>query len=104
MSGKSNLSLDLFGDRLLLPPSSDDDGGEHARLLRTLQRAACGELTQRQQECLRMKYGEEKRVRDIADELGVTPSTVSKHLKKARARLRKVLQYSFPRLHDSMSG
>lgn len=99
MSRKPNLSLDLFGDRLCLPASADD-GGEHARILRAMRQAARGELTRRQWDCLRMKYGEGKKVNEIAAELGVTPSTVSKHLKKARARIRRVLQYSFVRLED----
>ena len=99
MKRKSNLSLDLFGDRLRLPEASDD-GGEHSRMLRVLNRAMTGELTQRQRDCLSKRYVEGESVNQIAAELGITPSTVSKHLKKARARLRKVLQYSFSRLEE----
>lgn len=95
---RTRLSLDLFGDRLNLGPAPRGDGGEHTRLLRTLERASRGELTERQSECLRMRYAEGKSVSEIAEELGVKPSTVSRHLKKARARLQRVLRYSFPRL------
>ena len=95
------LSLDLFGDRLNTSPPSFGDGGEHERLLRALKKVAMGELTERQRECLRLMYAEGKGVCEIADTLGVKPSTVSKHLKKARLRLRRVLGYSFPRLEGS---
>lgn len=95
------LSLELFGDRLNAAPFPKGDGGEHERILRTLERAAKGELTPRQKECLRLMYGEGKGVCEIAEILGVKPSTASKHLKRARERLRKVLGYSFPRLEGS---
>lgn len=95
------LSLDLFGDRLNPGPLPREDGGEHERLLRTLERAAEGELTPRQIECLRLMYAEGRSVCEIAETLDVKPSTVSRHLKKARARLQKVLEYAFPRLEES---
>ena len=93
------LSLDLFGDRLP-PPASLNDGGEHSRILRAVMRAAKGELTERQKTCLRLRYGEGRTVCEIAAELGVAPSTVSKHLKKALARIRRVVRYSFARLEE----
>ena len=92
------LSLDLFGDRLLPAWEGEGDGGRHRRMLRALTRAARGELTARQMECLRLRYGEGKGVKEIAEELGVTPPTVSRHLKKARARLRSVMEYFYPDL------
>lgn len=89
-----NLSLDLFGDRLS-PGRDRDDGGEHRRLLRAMMQAAQGELTARQIECVRLHYRDGKGVNEIAAELGLTPPTVSRHLKKARARLRTVLLYFY---------
>lgn len=99
MRRKSNLSLDLFGDRLNPGRQGLDDGGEHKKMLRTLTLAAKGELTPRQAECVRLCYGEGKGVSEIAAELGLSPSTVSRHLKKARGRLKKVLQYCYPALN-----
>ena len=90
----ADLSLDLFGDRLN-PENGKGDGGEHRRLLRAMMQAARGELTGRQMECVRLYYREGKGVNEIAAELGITPSTVSRHLKKARARLRTVLLYFY---------
>ncbi len=98
MKRGTDLSLELFGDRLPLAARSGDDGGEHRRMLRVLREAERGELTERQRECVRLRYGEGKSVGEVAECLGVTAPTVSKHLKKARARLAKVLGYYFPRV------
>lgn len=87
------LSFDLFGDRLPAARAGTGDGGAHRRMLRVLTRAARGELTARQLECVRLYYGEGETVSAIAARLGVTPPTVSKHLKKARRRLEKVMRY-----------
>lgn len=98
MRRKRNLSLDLFGDRLYIN-QGEDDGGEHLRMRGTLKRAMEGELTERQRDCLRLRYFEQKSVQEVAEIIGVTPPTVSKHLKKARERLRRVMEYSFSRLN-----
>lgn len=95
----SNLSLDLFGDRLNPNRLGLDDGGEHKRILRTMMLAAQGELTARQMQCVRLCYAEGKNVSEIAAELGLSPSTVSRHLKKARRRLQTILQYCYPSLN-----
>lgn len=97
MKRGTNLSLDLFGDRLAIPEERQGDGGEHQRMLRILRAAAQGELTGRQRECVRLRYEQGKSVGEVARCLGITPATASKHLKKARARLAKVLGYCFPR-------
>jgi RNA polymerase sigma factor (sigma-70 family) len=99
MRRKTTLSLDLFGDRLDFSRYETDDNGERERMLRTLRRAMEGELTERQRECVRLRYFDGKSVNEVADALGVTPPTASKHLKKARARLGKVMGYSFSRLN-----
>lgn len=100
MRRKTNLSLDLFGDRLNTGRGApDEEDGERRRLLLALRRAVEGELTERQKDCVRLRYLEGKSLKQTADELGVTPPTVSKHLKKARSRLGRVIGYSFARLH-----
>ena len=99
MKRKSTLSLDLFGDRLDISKYYTDDRGEHQRMLKVLTRAIEGELTPRQRECVRLRYVDGLKVKEVAEELGVTPPTACKHLKKARLRLEKVMKYSFPRLN-----
>jgi RNA polymerase sigma factor, sigma-70 family len=100
MPSKSNLSIDLFGDRLDLSKNAGGEAdGEYRRMLHALKRAMEGELTERQKECVRLRYLEGKSVRETAEELGITPPTVSRHLKKARGRLGRVIGYSFSRLN-----
>ncbi len=93
----SDLSFELFREG---PPRRrwGGDGGEHRRLLRALELAVRCELTARQRECLRLYYQEGETVTRIAERLGVGAPTVSRHLKKARARLRKAAGYCAPRL------
>lgn len=100
MRRKTDLSLDLFGDRLDLSRGAGaQKDAEYRRILRALRRAVEGELTERQRECVLLRYGEQKSVKEVAEELGITPPTASKHLKKARARLGQVVGYSFSRLN-----
>jgi RNA polymerase sigma factor (sigma-70 family) len=99
MKRKTDLSLDLFGDRLDVSRRNADDDGEYKRMLHVLRRAMEGELTERQRECVQLRYLNGKSVNEVAAELGVTASTASKHLKKARKRLGTVMGYSFSRLN-----
>lgn len=99
MRRKTNLSLDLFGDRLDVDRYKDDGSSGREEMLRVLRQAMQGELTERQQACVRLRYFDGKSVQEVADAIGVTPPTASKHLKKARARLGKVMGYTFSRLN-----
>lgn len=97
---RRTLSLELLGDRFLPAISSFSAEEEERRkkLLQTLNQAIEKELTQRQQYCLQKYYFENITMGCIAKELGITEATVSRHLKKARQRLSKILIYVFPRL------
>lgn len=66
---------------------------ERDKILKIVGKAVCGELTDRQRECIIMRYCQKLTVTDIAFKLGVGKSTVSRHIKKARARLHRVLDY-----------
>lgn len=102
MSNKP-LSLDNFTESLAgISKYKDiffDDDNEYKKMIEVLLKAIDGELTQRQRECVILYYGEQKRLHDISIELGIYPSTVSRHLSKARKRLEKVLGYYFNRLN-----
>lgn len=59
-------------------------------------RIACAmdeELTARQRQMVRMYYLEQKTMPDIARELGVGVSTVSRTIARGRRRLRRCLRY-----------
>lgn len=97
-----NLCLDLFTERLAgmeaYRLSRQERDTEYRRMVAALRKAVDGELTGRQRECVRLCYYDGLTARRAAEELGVTESTVCRHLKKARVRLARVLRYSFPRL------
>lgn len=51
------------------------------------------ELTDRQKDCLTMRVYQKMSVEDIAAELGIRPTTVYKHIKKAKEALKKCEKY-----------
>ena len=61
--------------------------------LRRLHAAISNELTPHQQRVLRAVYLENRTETDLARELGVNKSTVSRTLSRARDRLRRCLRY-----------
>lgn len=67
-------------------------------MLTVLQRAMKQELTPRQIACIQGYYFEEQKMAEIADRLGIHTSSVSRHLKRARTRLARVMGYAFERL------
>ena len=54
------------------------------------------ELTQRQAELVELYYVEQHSMREIAQLLGVNPSTVCRTLQTARSKLRRCLRYCNP--------
>ncbi len=51
------------------------------------------ELTGRQKDCLTMRVYQKMSVEDIAAKLGIRPTTVYKHITKAKAALKKCVKY-----------
>lgn len=95
------LSLDLLENRVSAEEGAE--AGEEAgndesrsRLTRTLRKAVDGELTPRQRECVLLYYGGGRNEKEVASELGISVPAVSRHLRKARERLRRILNYSLP--------
>ena len=66
---------------------------ERERMKRILTRAICCELTERQRSCLVKYYLEGMKMKDIAKEMGLSKSTVSRHISAATLKLRKVASY-----------
>ncbi len=66
---------------------------EYKKLLNILSKIISGELTHRQQQCIIMRYYKNLTVTEIAFRLGIGKSTVSRHIKKAKSRLYKLLDY-----------
>ena len=57
-------------------------------------RRRINELTPRQQQMLSMRFEQNMSVTEIARELGLNCSTVSRTLRRAQERLRRCLQYA----------
>lgn len=72
---------------------SEGETDLHKRMKRLIGIAFRKELTQRQKECIRMYYYENKKVSEIAEYTGIRPTTVYKHLKSGRDALKKCTAY-----------
>lgn len=71
----------------------DDNQSERARMKKILARAIQHELTDRQRDCIIMKYLKEMKNDDIAKKLGLSKSTVSRHISAGKRRLKKIASY-----------
>ena len=78
-----------------LRENANDNQEQIERLLRNLRKARVQELTPRQQQMLAMRFEQNMSGAEIARELGLNRSTVSRTLRRAQKRLRRFLQYSF---------
>ena len=64
------------------------------RLRRNLRQARCQELTERQQQVLTLFFDRQMNMTEIAAQLGVHRSTVSRTVKRAKQRLYRCLRYA----------
>ena len=86
---------EFYGDMAAwLRANAQDNDGELLRLKRNLRRARQEALTARQRQLLRMNFEQNKTVTEIAQELGVNKSTVSRTLLRAKRRLYQCLRYA----------
>lgn len=102
MISRSRFNLEVFGDRL--PHDmivGNDSNRRQLELMRdALKKAIRRELTERQQYILTEYYFKERSMTDIAKELGVTKSTVSRHISRSKERLKQSLKYGLYMLWD----
>ncbi|WP_405341962.1 RNA polymerase sigma factor [Ruminococcus sp.] len=66
---------------------------ERERMKTILTRAIRRELTDRQRDCITMYYLEGMKMKDIADALHLSRSTVTRHIQSATRKLRRVASY-----------
>lgn len=71
--------------------TESDDSERFARLVK---KCIQNELDESERELLRLRYYEDRSVREIADIVGVDPSTVSRRLDKIQCTLYKYLKYA----------
>lgn len=86
---------EFWGDLAAWEQANSEDNSERLeRLRRNLRKVRAAELTDRQAELLHLHYDLGLSMSQIARQLEIDKSTVSRTLSRARARLRKYLQYS----------
>ena len=68
---------------------------EYRKILKILPKIIDGELSERQKKCLTMRYCENLSVTEIAEKLNIDKSTVSRHISRAKAKLKRILRYYF---------
>lgn len=74
--------------------NAGDNSERLERLRRNLRRARERELTPRQRQLLELYYDQGMTIPQIAEELGLNRSTVSRTLRRARDRLYRCLRYA----------
>jgi RNA polymerase sigma factor (sigma-70 family) len=94
------LFLDKFTESLISVSNYNKDifDGEdvnYRKMIASLKNIVNGELTEKQRRCIWLYYGERMKMIDIADELGIGVSSVSRHIKKAKLRVEKTMRYYF---------
>lgn len=72
---------------------AEDNHEQINRLKRNLTHALRQDVTPRQREYMLLYYGQNMKMEDIARQYGVNKSTVSRTLKRGRARLYRCLRY-----------
>ncbi len=75
--------------------NAEDNSEQLSRLKRNLRQARELELTPRQRQVLAMHFDQGLSVTQIARELHVNPSTITRTLQRAKGRLRRCLRYGF---------
>ena len=88
-------SSEWIGDMTVwLRENGEDNDLRLERLRRNLRQARAQELTPRQRQLLELYYDQGMNIPQIAGELGVNRSTVSRTLRRARERLYRCLRYA----------
>lgn len=72
---------------------AEDNSEQIGRLKRNLSRALRQDITKRQRQYMMLYYGRNMTMEEIAREVGVNKSTVSRTLKRGRQRLYRCLRY-----------
>ncbi len=98
------VSLNNFTESLIgisnFKESCFSENNEYKKMLEILVKAIDGELTNRQKECVLMYYGRQMSLKEISSKLNIDQSTISRHLKKSRFKLEKILKYYFNKLNS----
>lgn len=86
--------MDRAGLEFWLHTQAGDNSERRRRLLRNLPKAVAAELTPRQREILALYIDRGMTMSQIAQQLRINKSTVSRSLRRTFQRLRRCLEYS----------
>lgn len=94
------LSMDAFTETMASVHyynnlNSDCEDTNHRKMVSLLKNIVAGELTEKQRKCIFLYYGEMMKMKDIANEMGICISSVSRHIKRARHHIEKTMNYYF---------
>ena len=87
---ESLISISKYRDSL-----TDSTDKNYEKMVNSIRNIIKGELTEKQRSCIMLYYGERIKMKDIANQLGMGISSVSRHIKKAKERLKKTMEYYF---------
>ena len=85
-----NTSKILFSN---FNPNSTTNSESRRKMKEIISKAIVTELTDIQRICLTEHYLNDKKQKEIASELGLNASTVSRHITKARRKLQNIASY-----------
>ncbi len=74
-------------------PNASSNATGREKMKKILIRALETELTEKQRKCITDYYLLRRKEKEIACELGISPSTVSRHITNARKKLRHIASY-----------
>ena len=97
---KKSVYLDKFTESLISISNyrdglTDSTDKNYEKMVNSIKNIIKGELTEKQRSCILLYYGEKIKMKDIANQLGMGISSVSRHIKKAKERLKKTMGYYF---------
>lgn len=96
---KKYISLNDFTESLISISDYNNNinevDGNYRRMINSVKNIIQGELTEKQRICIYLYYDQKMKMKDIAQELGVGISSISRHIKKAKERLKKTMTYYF---------
>nr|WP_317325764.1 sigma-70 family RNA polymerase sigma factor [uncultured Flavonifractor sp.] len=77
---------------------AEDNSEQMSRLRRNVALALREDVTPRQRECMLLYYEKGLNMRQIAEQMGIDKSTVSRTIKRGEKRLRRCLRYGAAQL------
>lgn len=97
---KRKMQLDDFNESIISFSSYnkelfDGQDVKHSKMIEALKNIMIGELTEKQRMCIMLYYSKSMKMKDIAKHLGIGISSVSRHIKKGKLRIKKTLEYYF---------